>query len=322
MIKILLIMLLASPLAAWAVEYDSNDFAAEAIEYVQGTGVINDLLSGQPFNNPNTALGRPTLETTGDGFYMPPGQSVPVVPVYAPFRSFEIVTVGGGGRLIVKFNHPVANDRNNPYGIDFLIFGNTAQTIASGQNWTNGNPEQTVVSSASSAEPGKVAVSQNGIDWYYFTNGPYADSFPPTASYAWDEANDVWADELDPLLPIDPNLTAANFSGLTVAGVIGLYNGSAGGTGFDIGLLGLDWIQYVRIEDDHASGVTAEIDALADVSCCGDYKHPFPAGDFSENCRVDFYDFAILAQDWAIEGNIDNLSDLADSWLVCTWKCP
>ena len=186
---------------------------------------------------------------------------------------------------------------------------------AGGQNWTNGNPEETTVSGSTIAEPGKVAVSQNGIDWYYFTNGPYADSFAPTASYAWDEVNDVWADELDPLKPIDPNLTAANLNGMTVAQIIEIYNGSAGGTGFDIGLLGLDWIQYVRIENDPASGVTPEIDALADVSCCGDYKHPFPAGDFNGNCRVDFFDFAILAQNWVSSDDWDGLTNLADSWL-------
>jgi hypothetical protein len=315
-------MLSTIPAAMGAVDYDSNDFASEVIEYVQGTDIPNDLLSNKLFNDPNTAIGRPTLETTGDGWYIPPYVNVPVVPVYAPFRAFEVVTVGTGGRMTVKFNHPVANDRNNPYGIDFIIFGNTAQTIAGSQNWTNGNPEQIAVSGSTIAEPGKVAVSQNGIDWYYFTNGPYADSFAPTASYAWDEVNDVWADELNPLLPIDPNLTAASLNGMTVAEVIESYNGSAGGTGFDIGLLGLDWIQYVRIEDDPATGVTSEIDALADVSCCGDYKHPFPAGDFNENCRVDFFDFAILAHDWITEDNWDDLSDLANNWLKCTWKCP
>jgi hypothetical protein len=100
-----------------------------------------------------------------------------------------------------------------------------------------------------------------------------------------------------------------------------MYNGSAGGTGFDIGALGLDWIQYVRIVDDANSSATTEIDAIADVSCCGDYKHPHPAGDLNEDCRVDFFDFAILGQDWLAESDWDGLSALANSWLQCTWKC-
>jgi hypothetical protein len=307
--------------AALANDYDQNDFASEVIEYVQGTGVINDYLANKPFNDANTALGRPTLETTGDGLYMPPGQNVPVVPVYGPFRYFELVTVGNGGRLTVKFNHPVANDNNNPYGIDFIIYGNANQTIAGGQHWTNGNPEQTTVSSSVSAEPGIVAVSQDGNNWHYFSSGPYADGFAPTASYEWDEVNNVWADELDPARPIDPNLTAAGLNGRTVSQVIALYNGSAGGTGFDIGLLGLDWIQYVRIEDKPGSSLTTEIDAIADVSCCGDYKHPHPAGDLNEDCRVDFVDFAILAQDWLTGSDWDDVATLAKNWLACSWKC-
>jgi hypothetical protein len=307
---------------AKACDYDQNDFAAQVIEYVQGDGVGIDYITHNPFNDPNTALGRPTLITTGDNMSMPASQSVPVVPVYPPFRSFEVVTVGNGGRLTVKFNHHVANDKNNPYGIDFIIYGNARQTISGGQNWANGNPELTTVTGSVSAEPGIVAVSQDGNNWHYFSNGPYADGFAPTASYEWDDVNNVWADELDPTRPVDPNLTAASLNGKTVAHVIELYNGSAGGTGFDIGALGLDWIQYVRIDDDANSGVTTEIDAIADVSCCGDYKHPYPAGDLNEDCRVNFFDFAILAQDWLAESDWDDLATLADNWLVCTWKCP
>jgi len=307
---------------AKAGDYDQNDFATQVIEYVQGTDVGKDVLTQKLFNDPNMALGRPTLITTGDGMFIPPGENVPVVPVYPPFRSFELVTVGNSGRLIVKFNHHVANDKNNPYGIDFIIYGNARQTISGGQSWTNGNPEQTTVSDSVSAEPGIVAVSQDGNNWYYFSNGPYADGFAPTASYEWDGVNDVWADELDPTRPVDPNLTAAGLNGKTVAEVIEMYNGSAGGTGFDIGALGLDWIQYVRIDDKPDSTATTEIDAIADVSCCGDYKHPHPAGDLNEDCRVNFVDFAILAQDWLAESDWDDLATLADNWLVCTWECP
>jgi hypothetical protein len=306
---------------AAAGDYDPNDFATEVVEYVEGTDVIIDYIANKPYNEPNTALGRPTLETTGDGFYILPGENVPVVPVYGPFRYFEIVTVGNGGRLTLKFNHPVANDANNLYGIDFIIYGNASQTIAGGLRWTNGNPEETTVVGSVYDEPGIVAVSQNGIDWYYFSNGPYADCFAPTAGYEWDEVNDVWGEELDPTRPADPNLTAAGMNGKTAAEIIGIYNGSAGGTGFDIGTLGLDWIQYVRIEDKSGSSATTEIDAIADVSCCGDYKHPHPAGDLNEDCRVNFFDFAILAQDWQEAGNWDDLAVLAENWLACNWKC-
>ncbi len=67
--------------------------------------------------------------------------------------------------------------------------------------------------------------------------------------------------------------------GMTLAEMIAAYDGSAGGTGFDLRWLdpkdyaalpvdpntGSRWIQYVRIEDDPASSVTTEVDAIADV---------------------------------------------------------
>jgi len=294
------------PISAPCLDYDSNDFAVEVIAYVQGSGVGNDWLTGQPFNDANSALGRPTLKTTGDGWYIPVDENVPVVPVYPPFRAFELVTVGNSGQLTVKFNHRVANDENNPHGIDFIIYGDAYLIIGGGQGWTNDNPEEATVTAFVSTEPGIVAVSQDGNDWYYFSTGPYADSFAPTASYRWDEVNDIWGHELDPTRPVDPNLTTADLNGKTVAEVIEMYGGSAGGTGFDIGVLGLDWIQYVRIEDNPGSSATTEVDAIADVSCCGDYKHPYPVGDLNKDCRVDMADFAIFTS----------------HWLECTWKCP
>ncbi len=316
--------------------YDPNDFAMEVIEYVEGIGVGKDWISGQPFNDPNAALGRPALETTGDGWYIPVDEVVPVVPVCPPFRAFELVTIGNGGRLTVKFSHPVANDQNNPYGIDFIIFGDAYQIIGGGQSWTNGNPEETIVSGSVAAEPGIVAVSQDGQNWHYFLSGPYADSFAPTAGRQWDDVNDVWADELDPTRPVDPNLSVA---GKTVAEMIAAYDGSAGGTGFDIAVLGLEWIQYVRIEDDPDSNVTTEIDAISDVSCCGDYKHPSPVGDLNRDCRVDHDDLDLLILYWKAEisgpddpaavadingdgiVNFDDWVLLSEHWLECTWQC-
>ena len=295
-----------APIGEPAPGYDSNDFAVEVIEYVEGSGVPTDWITGQPFNDPNAALGRPTLKTTGDGWYIPVDETVPVVPIYPPFRHYELVTIGNGGHLTLKFNHPIANDKNNPYGIDFIIYGDAYQVIGGDEGWTNGNPEESPVGGLISAEPGIVAVSQDGQNWYYFSSGPYADDFAPTASYAWDDVNDVWGEELDPTWPVDPALRPADFAGKTLAQMIAAYDRSAGGTGFDIGELGLEWIQYVRIEDDPTSNATTEIDAVADVSCCGDYKHPYPVGDLNKDCRVDMADFAIFS----------------GHWLECTWDCP
>ena len=341
--------------AALAMDYDANDFASEVVNYVQGSGVGYDPFDFNYYNNPQMALGRPTLETTGDS---PSTKAIPmpVVPVYPPFRAFEVVTIGNGGKLVLRFNHRVEDDENNPYGIDFIVFGNARWHIGSGGYWgPQSNPETVTVDSVFFREPGIVSVSQDGNNWYKFTTGPYADDFAPTASYKWDDVNNVWSDELDPTRPIDPNLNPASFTGKSVAEVINIYNGSAGGTGFDLKWLapndyqaltvdpntGQRWIQYIKIEDDPNGGttVTTEVDAVADVSCCGDYKHPIVAGDINRDCRVDYRDLKIISDYWLAEisdqntpaaaadiyeDNIVNFYDLAlmaETWLRCNWEC-
>ena len=334
-------------------DYDANDFATEVVEYVQGEGVGKDWLSRRAFNDPNSALGRPALNTSGDGWYVPADEQVPVVPVYPPFRASELVTIGNGGQLTLKFNHPVADDKNNPYGIDFIIYGDAYQIIGKGRGWTGGNPEDVMLGGSASADPGLVAVSPDGENWYYFSSGPYADSFAPTAGRRWDDVNDLWAEELDPTRPVDPNLRASDMDGMTLAEMIRAYGGSAGGTGFDLRWLdpndyaalpidpdtGSRWIQYVRIQDDPDSSVTTEIDAMADVSCCGDYRHPHPVGDLNRDCTVDYEDLALWSRYWMAQAgdpndpaeSADIYEDhvvqfydwawMADHWRECTWQC-
>ena len=327
-----------------AYDYDPNDFATQVVSYTQGTGVTFDILNFQLYNDPTTALDRPSQQTTSHDGYSSESNDIPVNPVHPAWRSYQIVTVGKGGELILAFDHPIADDKNNPYGIDFIIFGNARIYTADGNPWSSdSDPEIVTVAGTMFEEPGIVSVSQDGITWYDYNdvNSPMADSFAPTVGYKWDDTNDVWADELDPTKPIEPNFVLSQTAGKTVAQVIEMYNGSAGGTGFDIGVFGLDWIQYVRIEDDPAGppGRTTEIDAVADVSCCGDYKHPFPQGDINDDCRVNTTDFCILGQYWLYEIqspddpaqiadlydddtiNFFDLDIITENWLQCTWEC-
>ncbi|MHC4395433.1 MAG: dockerin type I domain-containing protein [Planctomycetota bacterium] len=332
-------------LTVGAYDYDPNDFAIEVIDYDEGTGADIDWIDGTAFDDPCTALGRPTIDTTGDNWNIPVPVNVPLVIVYSAFRSFEVVTVGHGGQLILKFNHPVRDDVQNPYGIDFIVFGNAQQNC--GQYWTNGNPEDFVVTGSSLiAEAGFVSVSQDGVSWYRYDNSPYADTFAPTLGRVYDPNNPDtsigqwnlwWAEPTEPVLPLDPSLTVADMVGMTVAEAAQVYGHSAGGGGFDLAESGMDWIEYVRIEGNEE--VTPEIDAVADVACCGDYKHPFPVGDINTDCKVGYEDLASLCQYWlaeisgpndpaktadVYEDDIVNLQDwalIAENWQECSWQC-
>lgn len=269
-----LFFMAVTPPATQAEPNAPSDFAAEVISYTPGTGLPRDIITDELFDDPNAALGRPTVDTTGDDWYIVPVETpVPVVPVYGPFRSFEVVTIGNGGQLTVRFDHPVKNDPHNPYGADFIVFGNFVHKTSGGGPWTNGNPNHTTIGNPLQSEPGVVSVSQDGQTWFTFNTGPFADVFPPTLGRTYDPNNpdpnlgawnQWWGVPTDPTKPLDPNVTS--LAGKTVAQAALAYDGSAGGTPFDIGVLGLDWIRYVRIQNGPNSLLTAEIDALADVA--------------------------------------------------------
>lgn len=259
-------------------------FAASVVSYVKGTGSYYDWLSGDPFSDSSTALGRPTVDTTGDDWYIAEDEPVPVVAVYPAFRSFEMVMIGSGGSLTLAFDHRVYDNPDNPYGLDFIVFGNSFQVIGGGNGWTNGDPTQTRNGGSAFVEKGKVSVSQDGATWYAFPSGTTdkgADDFAPTLGRVYDtnavasalgEWNAWWGGATDPTLPVDPSLAPSNWLQMTVAEISERYRGGAGGTGFDIGGLALavdsangrKWIKYVRVE--RSGAVNPEVDAVADVS--------------------------------------------------------
>lgn len=355
--------------------YDANDFAVAVIDY-SPVGSGSDYLNGESFNVAENFLGRPTVDTTGDDWYIRESEPVPVNPVYPAFRATELAWLGEGGYIAAAFSHPVRDDDNNPYGIDLIVFGNAFQVIGGNSGWSNGDPQATTVSGSGYYEPGIVSVSQDGVTWYSFTtdsdfmaddenfitqsddheDGPFCDSFAATMGRLYDPNhadlnlgswNEWWAGPANPTMPVDPSLTFSDMAGLSVAEISGVYGYSAGGTGYDIGLLdelpedpetGLKWIQYVRV-DDQSGGGTAELDAVSDVSCCGDWKHPYPQGDLNRDCRVDLADVTVLSGWWTggvdasdgrtevadlyPDGQVD-LADfmvLAEHWLACTWGC-
>lgn len=327
----------------------ASDFAVEVADYygLSGSGLYDD---------PNAVLGKPTtwIYDTSPEYYGVYACSL-VYPAWSvdPNGGKLITTIDDGVYIVVKFDHKVADDAGNPYGIDLIVFGNS-KFESFGYVESDTDMEQYFLKNPTSVfpEPIQVSVAQepNG-PWYSFSNGPYADDMFPTNAFSWDSDANDWADELDWLRPVDPNLDISAFDGLSAGEAIELYDGSAGGTGFDLKWLdpndyaalaidpnsGRKWIQYIRVEYLDGSYYSGEIDGFSDVAGGGDYKHP--VGDIDVNCKVDYEDLALFCFYWLTQ--INNQSDaaviadinedgivnfydwtlVAGNWRVYNWEC-
>ena len=255
-----------------------------------------DVASVGMYGNPANALGHPSLSVPEwKQQNVPPTPATPAAPPWGAGTIVSLATAGAddvGGSITLEFDHPVLDDPRNPFGLDFIVFGNSIhQLAASGGSGVvgNGDPSNVVFQTGSgTSEPGLVEVSQDGATWFTFTNGPYADSFAPTLSHRYDpehadsslfDGNLWWGATTDATRPVDPAVSYAAFQGKNLAEYATLYDGSAGGTGFDIAgfelpvdAQGRKWIRFVRITSIDAGDVT-EIDAIADVSPAPSFRN-------------------------------------------------
>jgi hypothetical protein len=203
------------------------------------------------YDDPLSSLGEPT-RSTGDGPF-----DGDVTVFNAPYLPSQVVGIGAGGELVVRFDQLVVDDPSNPYGIDLLIYGNAFLGI----DFETGLADGVVF-----GEPARVSVSQDGSVWID-ASGIFADALFPTLAYQ-DPSGPFSPGGSVPTSftrPVDPSLSAADFVGLDVVQIAALYGGGGGGVGIDLGALGLPWIEYVRVWQPGSDGYAAEIDAFAAV---------------------------------------------------------
>jgi hypothetical protein len=193
----------------------------------------------------------------GSGFGSPADVLGPPAGLGLFQGSEDVVSLGLSGAIEVRFADNAVADGPGP---DFSVFENPFLTIGIG-----------LFTDPPFSEPGRVSVSQDGVQWQTFpcslsqAESPYhpgcAGVYPvlsdgtPTTPHA----------SIPTLAPPIEDLVGVSILGLTLPE-------GAGGDGFDLADVGLPWIRYVRIQaapflegpgtDDKAG---FDLDALAAV---------------------------------------------------------
>lgn len=224
-------------------------FAGKIVGYDPGVGYSAN------FTHPGAALGEPARVN-------PFGEDTD--PFNPPYGTNQIVSIGAGGSLVVRFKKPILNHPRNIDRLDFTIFGNSGFIITNEFDLTTFNwigiPATDGSLFGESTGGTRVSVSFDGRHFFTLNpeSAPTIDGFPPT-----DGAGDFG-------IPVDPELSAESFAGATLANIHSLYDGSGGGASYDISWaqdskgrrVWLPMVRFIRI--DMING-KAEIDGIAAV---------------------------------------------------------
>jgi hypothetical protein len=189
-------------------------FATTVVSYSPGTGA-----SAGYTNDASVATGAPSVVNP----YF--DNTDPFDP---PYGTDQIVSLGAGGSLTLRFAAPVANSASNAFGLDFVVFGNSGFIITNDFDFGTftfvGEPATDGSLFANNNGLSRVSVSADGTNFFLLNTNlaPQVDNlFPPDGTG-------------NAQLPVNPALTGDSFAGATLAGIRSLYAGSGGGAGFDI----------------------------------------------------------------------------------------
>lgn len=260
--------------------------AADVAGYVGWDGVASD---------PGVALGAPARTVSGY-------QDIPVHPAtpgesaWETDRIVKLATATGedaGGSITVEFDHPVADDPRNPFGLDFIVFSYRFITVQGGYYSTTDPGSASVRTDSMYAPAARVEASADGETWFDAGTGLSRErAFAPTLGYRYDPenpdrslfgdyavTNEWWGAPADATRPVDPSFSLEDCAGLSLAEICRRYDGSAGGTGFDIGgldlprdALGRKFIRFLRITSLKPGGEIS-LDAVADVAPAPSFRN-------------------------------------------------
>jgi hypothetical protein len=249
--KRIIIILLGLAALRGASETGATQFAAEVVSYKAGVGFATDWSTGAGYTNKDAIVGPPTRETSGKW-------GGPITPFSPAYLLGQILSIGEGGEVTLKFAKPIRDESINPFGLDFLVFGGAGFTISNGDFGGGGITDGTLFGQADGET--RVSVSADGDAWFVLDpkRAPAFDAYHPT-----DGSGDFG-------LPVNPALASGDFAGGGLPEFTELYDDSGGGTGYDIGWavdadgkpVALGQVRFVRLEV--LSG-KAEIDAVSDV---------------------------------------------------------
>jgi len=231
-------------------------YAAGVVDYVPGDGGT----IGYP--DPNSALG-PPAPLTGVSFGFPSVLS-PFSPAFDPG---QIVQITGGGHLTLRLDHyalPLADASKPEIGVVENV-GLVDSTGFGGIGATDSIP------TIFGTDAANVEVSADGVNFvgldgshnptavlfnmpavYYLNAGPYDSASP---------ASPVLADFGKPFAPAGGLSALADKA--SYADVLAVFNGSGGGTWFDISNTGLSKVGYVRFSMPVGSTDTLEVDSVS-----------------------------------------------------------
>lgn len=261
------------------------------------------------YNKATNVLGHPTMYMSGAWG----GPITPANPAWMAGELFTMKTDGddedaeigdedGPGFVTIGFDHDVMDDPANPFGLDFIVFGNAMCVLTSSDYiYESGDPRGQKCKGTGNVEETKVEVSQDGRTWYSSPEWGPSDAFAPTLGYLYEpdgadpllfSGNRYWGRAAHATRPVNPSVDFSDTANRSVADVCNFYNGSAGGRGYDLAKAvdgegnplpmknGRKWIRYVRVSGVYISdtgegdsGFTEpEIDAVADVAPVSAYE--------------------------------------------------